>query len=236
MRWLSRFNGPWQTVVPGGYRSRVTTSEKSASTRTAEWVSAWQQEDEVLLAARQRAEEVGVASIDPTAGAALRMLAALVQARHVVELGTGTGVSSLWLLAGMHPSGVLTTIDSEPEHQRLARQGLADAGVASGRVRLISGRALDVLPRLSDGAYDLVLCDTGAAEAGDYLPAALRLLRTGGVLVFAGVLAGGRVADPAARDADTTATRDLLRTIRDHDRLLPALLPIGSGLLAAVVH
>ena len=162
------------------------------------------------------------------------MLAALSGARHVVELGTGAGVSTLWLLRGLRPDGVLTSIDAEPEHQRLAKQSLREAGVPSGRVRLIAGRALDVLPRLSDGGYDLVLCDASSAEAVDYLPAALRLLRTGGVVVFAGALAGGRIADPSARDPEALAARDLARAVRDEPRLVPAMLPVGAGLLVAV--
>jgi len=91
-----------------------------------------------------------------------------------------------------------------------------------------------VLPRLSDGAYDLVLCDAVPAEAVDYLPAALRLLRTGGIVAFAGALAGGRVADPAARDADVLAARELARVVREEPRLVPAMLPVGTGLLVGV--
>ena len=102
-------------------------------------------------------------------------------------------------------------------------------------MRLIAGRALEVLPRLSDGAYDLVFCDALRTENGDYLAAALRLLRPGGLVVFAGALADGRVADPGARDADTVAARDLARMVRDEPRLVPTLLPLGPGLLAGVL-
>lgn len=174
-------------------------------------------------------------SVDPATGSLLRLLAATTDAKAVVELGTGAGVSALWLLRGMRAGGVLTTVDPEGEHQRLARQSLAEAGYGSGRVRLIAGRALEVLPRLSDRAYDLVFCDAAPAENADYLEAALRLLRPGGVVAFAGALAGGRVADPSARDADTVALRELARTVREDARLVPALLPVGTGLLAAVV-
>lgn len=198
------------------------------------WVAAWQPEDAPLQSARQRADEVGVGSVDPVTGSALRLLAALSGARHAVEIGTGAGVSTLWLLKGLRPDAVLTSIDAEPEHQRLAKLSLSEAGVPSGRVRLIAGRALDVLPRLSDEGYDLVLCDGPAAEGQDYLAAAMRLLRVGGVVVFAGALAGGRVADPSARDADTVAARELARVVREEADLVPALLPVGDGLLAAV--
>ena len=223
-------SGP-QSSPPSGPASGPSAA---AAARTAAWVGAWQPEDAALLAARRRAEEVGVGAVDPGTGAVLRLLAAAAGARHAVELGTGTGVSTLWLLRGLTPDGVLTSIDPEAEHQRLARLSLGEAGVPSGRVRLIAGRALDVLPRLSDGAYDLVLCDAVAAEALDYLPAALRLLRTGGLVVFVGALAGGRIADPSARDAAALAARELARAVRDEPRLVPALVPVGAGLLAAV--
>src|SRR5699024_5753344 len=113
-------------------------------------------EDDVLLAARARADEVGVTPIGSGGGAALRFLAAVLEARTVVEIGTGTGVSGLWMLRGMRPDGVLTTVDIEAEHQRLAKETFHDGGIPPQRARTISGAALDVLPRLTDGHYDLV--------------------------------------------------------------------------------
>ncbi|MDX6216237.1 MAG: hypothetical protein QOG99_1821 [Frankiales bacterium] len=199
------------------------------------WLDAWLPEDAPLTAARARAAEVGVPCVDPVTGSLLRLLAAVGAAKAVVELGTGAGVSALWLLRGMTPDGVLTTVDPETEHQRLAKQSLNEAGYGSGRVRLIAGEALNVLPRLSDGAYDLVFCDAARSENLDYLAASLRLLRPGGVMVFAGALAGGRVADPAARDAEAVSLRELTRAVREEERLTPALLPVGPGLLAAVL-
>ena len=176
-----------------------------------------------------------MSAVDPATGAALRLLAAARGAKSVIELGTGAGVSSLWLLSGMRAGGVLTSVDAESEHQRLAKTSLAEAGIPSSRARLIHGRALDVLPRLSDGAYDLLFCDANKAENGDYLEASLRLLRPGGLVVFAGALGGGRVADPSARDADTVAQRELLKALREQTRFTAAALPVGLGLLAAVL-
>jgi predicted O-methyltransferase YrrM len=199
------------------------------------WLDQWLPEDPALTAARARAAEVGVPCVDPVTGSVLRLLAGVAGARAVVELGTGAGVSGLWLLRGMSPDGVLTTVDPETEHQRLAKQSLNEAGYGSGRVRLIAGEALNVLPKLSDGAYDLVFCDAVRSENLDYLAAALRLLRPGGLVVFAGALAEGRVADPTARDSQSVAFRELAAAVREQERLTPALLPIGPGLLAAVL-
>jgi predicted O-methyltransferase YrrM len=206
-----------------------------SSSEVSSWIADWQPEDNVLSAARGRAAEVGVAAIDPATGAVLRLLAASVGAKTAVELGTGAGVSTLWLLRGLAPDGVLTTVDSDGEHQRLAKAALADAGVASGRVRLIQGRALEVLPRLSESAYDLVFCDAARSENADYLAAALTLLRPGGLVVFAGALVGGRVAEPSARDAETVGMRELAKLVRDEERLTAAMVPVGAGLLAAAL-
>ena len=190
-------------------------------------------EDEVLSSARARAEEVGVTAVGQGCGAALGFLASLLEARSVVEIGTGTGVSGLWLLRGMRPDGVLTTVDTEAEHQRLAKQGFTEAGIATQRVRLIPGAALDVLPRLTDGHYDLVFCDGDKQEYADYLTEAVRLLRPGGVVAFDNALWHDRVADPSQRDPETIAVRELGRTVLEHDALVPALLPVGDGLLVA---
>ncbi len=190
-------------------------------------------EDEILTAARARSEEVGVVPIGSGGGAALRLLAALIDARAVVEIGTGTGVSGLWLMRGMRPDGVLTTVDIETEHQRLARETFNEAGIPAQRVRTIAGAALDVLPRLTDGHYDLVFADGDKAEYSAYLKEAMRLLRPGGVVAFDNALWHDRVADPAQRDDETVAIRDLGREIAERDDLLGALLPVGDGLLVA---
>ena len=190
-------------------------------------------EDEILAAARARAEEVGVTPVSPGEGAALRFLASVLDARAVVEIGTGTGVSGLWLLRGMRADGVLTTVDVETEHQRLARQTFTDAGIPTQRARTIAGAALDVLPRLTDGHYDIVFCDGDKTEYAAYLTEALRLLRPGGVVAFDNALWHDRVADAAQRDAETVAIRELVREVAGHEELTPLLLPVGDGLLLA---
>lgn len=134
----------------------------------------------------------------------------------------------------MRPDGVLTTIDPEAEHQRVARKLFTEAGYPPGRTRIISGRALDVLPRLADGAYDLILLDSDPTELAACVLEARRLLRTGGLLIVHRALAGGRVGDPTARDPVTVAIREVVKALRDADEWLPALLPAGAGLLCAV--
>jgi predicted O-methyltransferase YrrM len=185
-------------------------------------------EDEPLLTARANATDLGgTEPVTPATGAALRFFAAAIAARAVVEIGTGCGSSGIWLLRGMRPGGVLTSVDTEPEYHRLARKAFAQAGFATNQARLIIGRALDVLPRLSDGAYDLVFCDADPAAYPEYLTAGLRLLRAGGIVVFNGAL-------PLGPGPAEDGGRELADMIKIDERLVPLLLPIAGGLLAAI--
>ena len=190
-------------------------------------------EDDVLLGARAAAERLGCTPVGPGAGAGLRFLAAANSARAVVEIGTGSGVSGLWLLRGMSADGVLTSIDMDPEIQRAARGAFLAAGNAPSRLRLINGMGLDVLPRLTDGGYDLVFVDADPIDYPRYLDQAVRLLRIGGIVVVGGVLGHGAL-DPDVADPDTLAVREVARQAREDDRLAPILLPLSDGLLAAV--
>ncbi|MDL4817712.1 O-methyltransferase [Actinomadura opuntiae] len=191
-------------------------------------------EDEPLLEARRRGHEIGATPIGPAGGAALRFLATLLGARNVVEVGSGCGVSGVYLMRGMPKDAVLTSVDIEPEHQRLAKLAYREAGLAAFRTRMIIGPALEVLPRLTDGGYDMVFCDAAKHEYPEYLSAALRLLRPGGVVAFDNALWHDRVADPDVRDPETEAIREVHRAIREDERLVPLLVPVGDGLLCAV--
>jgi predicted O-methyltransferase YrrM len=206
----------------------------SAEATTA-YVEEYLPEDEPLLLARRNAAEVGGATpVGPAVGAALRFTAAAVGARAVVEIGTGCGTSGIWLLRGMRRDGVLTSVDVDPEHQRLARKAFTEAGFAANRYRLIGGKAADVLPRLTDGGYDIVFCDADKQSYPAYLAAALRLLRPGGVVAFDNALWSGRTADPSYTDVETAAIREVCDLVRQDEHLIPVLMPVGDGLLAAV--
>lgn len=191
-------------------------------------------EEPAVEQARARGAELGATPIGTGGGAALRLLAAAVGAHHVVEIGAGAGSSGLWLLAGMPAEGVLTTIEVEPEHARAAKQAYAAAGIVGQRTRVITGAALDVLPRMNDASYDLVHVDADKEGYPEYVEHGIRLLRPGGVLALDNMLWHDTVADPAQRDARTTMLRDLGKQLRDDERLVTALLPVGDGLLTAV--
>jgi predicted O-methyltransferase YrrM len=190
-------------------------------------------EDDVTTAARDRGRELGCVPIGPAGGATLRVLAAATHARSVVEVGTGAGVSGLYLLGGMAEDGVLTSVDIEGEHQRAAKEAFSEAGIATTRYRLINGSAAEVLPRLREESYDIVFVDADKTAYGVYFEQALRLLRPGGVMAFDNALWHDRVADPSQRDPDTVTLRDLSKTVRDDSRLVATLIAVGDGLLVA---
>lgn len=190
-------------------------------------------EDDGFIAARERAVDLGAGPVTPAVGAVLALFARMLDAKTVVEVGTGAGVSSLWLLRGMREDGVLTTIDSEPEHQRAAKQSFRAAEIAPARTRLINGRALDVLPRLADSAYDLVFVDCAPVDHPHYVREGVRLLRPGGAIVLHNATHGGRVVDASQRDPATVAVREASKVLAEDDRLIRVLLPLGDGLLCA---
>jgi len=191
-------------------------------------------EDAIVSAARERALDAGAGAVTPAVGALLSLLARLSGGKAVVEVGTGTGVSGLWLLSGMRDDGVLTTIDIEPEHQRLAKQAFTEAGIGPGRTRLIAGRAQEVLTRLADESYDLVLIDAAPADQPHFVIEGVRLLRPGGVIVVHHAALDGRAGDPTANDPEVTAVREAARLIAEDERLTPVLVPLGDGVLVAV--
>ena len=190
-------------------------------------------EDEITAAARERAVDSGAGAVSPAVGALLSVVARLAGAKAVVEVGTGAGVSGLWLLAGMREDGVLTTIDVEPEHQRLAKQAFSEAGIGPSRTRLIGGRAQEVLTRLADESYDLVFIDAEPTDQPAFVAEGVRLLRPGGAIVVHRAALGGRVGDAEAGERDVAAVREAARLIAEDVRLTPVLIPLGDGLLAA---
>jgi predicted O-methyltransferase YrrM len=160
-------------------------------------------------------------------------MAAGCGARAVVSIGSGGGVAGLWLLEGMRPDGVLTALDGDPAQLRAARRAFTEAGFPPGRTRMIFGTPAEVLPRLTPGAYDMVVCTGAPTEYATHLGALLDLVRVGGTLTCHGLLAGDRIADRSARDEQTVTWREVARTVREHEELTSAVLPIGAGLLVA---
>lgn len=203
--------------------------------KDANWVYAdtFAVESQAILAARESALQFGLPTVTPATGAQLAMAAAGRPAVTMIEFGTGTGVSGLWLLRGA-PAAHLTTIDVDLDHHQVARTHFSSAGHPAKQVRLITGRAVDVLPRMNEASYDLVHIDVDADGIVGIVDGALRLARPGGTVLVAHVLSGGRVPNPTKRDRATVAYRDLLKGLRDRDDLLLGISPVGDGLLQIV--
>jgi predicted O-methyltransferase YrrM len=202
----------------------------------ANWVFAedFIPESEALAHARSRARELGAPAPGPGAGALLEVIAAALKATSAVEIGTSAGVGIVHLLEAMPPGAIVTSVDVEAEHQHAARETLREAGIPLSQVRLINSRPSEVLPRLADQAYDLVLLGGNRLDYAHRLGDAIRLLRPGGVLVVDGALADGRVPDPARRDPVTVTVREVGKELRAREDLTLAMTAAGDGLLIAV--
>ena len=191
-------------------------------------------EDEFQIRARARGAEVGANDATTGVGSYLRALAHQLSAQSVVEVGTGSGVGSLWILSGMITSGTLTSIDDETEHSRIARIAMQDADISPSRYRLITNSIMDVMTKLTDRAYDLVVLRHNPEDLSFVISEAHRILRSGGALVIDNYYGGGKVSDATQRDPKTVALRDAGKIIKnDSEHWVSSLIPIGDGLLIA---
>ncbi len=190
-------------------------------------------EPDAVRAARAQSLELGVEPVSAATGAQLAVIAAAMAAETIIEIGTGIGVSGLWLLQGA-PDALLTSIDSEADHHEAARRHFTDAGHPAARVRLITGRAADVLPRMNEHSYDLVLIDADAPSITEYLEHALRLVRAGGTVLVPHALWRDTVPDPAKRERTTAQLRDLIADFSASPAVHIAISPVGDGLLHVV--
>ncbi|PIE21547.1 MAG: methyltransferase [Arachnia propionica] len=210
-----------------------------ASTPGAPDARSWEYADDyaplpdIISEARDEAILAGVRPISLGVAATLRVLARLMQANAVIEIGTAMGASGLAFLSGM-ADGVLTSIDAEPEPQLIAKQCFAKAGYSANQYRLIAGNPLGVLPKLRDGAYDIVFINGDKVEYGEYVAEASRLLRPGGLLAMHDCLWFGEVAEAAPESDEAIIIGEALAAITEAKAYEQALLPVGNGLLVAV--
>lgn len=180
--------------------------------------------------ARALSLEHGVTVISPAVGAQLGLVTAATNATNIIEVGTGMGLSGLWLLAGA-PEATLTSIDPEFEYHEQARELFTEAGYPASRVRLITGKALDVLPRMNENSYDIVLIDGDPTQVAQNVEHALRLVRIGGTVLVPHILQDGDVANPAKRVGVVAGFRSVLTDAAESENIVASLSAAGDGLL-----
>jgi predicted O-methyltransferase YrrM len=191
-------------------------------------------EDDALAAVRDghRAADLPAIHISAEEGAILHLLIRLTGARRVLELGTLSGYSGIWMARALPAGGRLVTIEGDERHAAHAAEAFERAGVAD-RVELLRGEALDTLATL-EGPFDAIFLDADKAPLPDYLDASLRLLRVGGLLLCDNTFMDGRIADPDADGSDLRGMRAFNRRMAADARFVTAVIPVRDGLLAAV--
>jgi predicted O-methyltransferase YrrM len=199
-------------------------------------------DDPALTAALQASDAAGLPQIAVSAqqGKFLSLLAGAIGARRILEIGTLGGFSTIWLARGAGPEGRVVTLEYEPKHADVARSNLQRAGVGD-RVEVIVGAALDTLPTLNGGPFDLVFIDADKENNAAYLEWAVRLARPGSVIVVDNVIREGRILETQSTDAKVRATRETLQAMGEHPRLDTAVLQtVGAkqwdGFALAVVR
>ncbi len=174
--------------------------------------------------------EQGVSALGSVVGQTIAAIARNMDATNIIEVGTGVGVTTM-RLAEACPEAHITSIDNEADHHVTLRELMAQVGLAPTKLRLITERAQDVLGKMNENSYDLVVVDVPPADLESCFDDALGVCRPGGSIVIARALIGGDIADPAKRGADVQAMRRLLSTISHDERLSFTLLPMAEGLV-----
>jgi predicted O-methyltransferase YrrM len=181
-------------------------------------------DDPALSAALEASDAAGLPRIAVSAqqGKFLSLLAGAIKARSVLEIGTLGGFSTIWLARGVGPDGRVLTLEYEPKHAEVARANIDRAGVGD-RVEVLVGPALETLPTVTDGPFDLVFIDADKENNAGYLEWAVKLTRPGSVIVVDNVIREGAILSPDG-DAVVQGTRRALEILGEHPRLDTAVL------------
>ncbi len=188
--------------------------------------------DSLLTRLEAEAREENIPIVGPRVGGILLMLASLVGARRILELGTAVGYSAIWLARGMGEGGKLTSVEAGETMAERARRNIVEAHL-SDVIEVRVGQALSLLAEM-DGAFDLIFNDIDKDSYPQVIPWAKKLLRPGGLLVTDNVLWSGRVADPSDQDAWTEAIRTYNRILAEDEDMETVILPVRDGVSISV--
>jgi predicted O-methyltransferase YrrM len=147
--------------------------------------------------------------VSPAQGKMLQLLARLVGAQNILELGTLGGYSTIWMARALPPGGRVLTLEADPKHADVAVANFARAGL-SGVIELRRGKALDTLPQVASearGPFDLIFIDANKSDMAEYFEWAVKLSRRGSVIVADNVIREGGVLDAASDDANIRGVR-----------------------------
>ena len=174
--------------------------------------------------------------IGPEQGQFMTLLVELMGARDALEVGTFTGYSALAVALALPDDGCLVACDLSEEWTAVGRRYWEEAGVAH-KIDLRLAPALETLDGLlaegRAGTFDFAFIDADKEGYDAYYERAVKLMRTGGLIVLDNTLWEGKVADPAVTDGDTEAIRILNRKLVGDERVTLSLLPVGDGLTLA---
>ena len=176
-------------------------------------------DDPVLSRAVERAARAGLPEIQvsPGQGKLIYLMAKMIGARRMLEIGTLGGYSTVWLGRALPDDGELLTIELDPAHAAVARETLKDAGL-SGRCEVIEGKGLDEM-RALEPSFDLVFLDANKDGYPAYLKQAIRLTRPGGLIVADNVVREGAVLDPSKVDPNAIGAAAFNQALASDDRL-----------------
>jgi predicted O-methyltransferase YrrM len=175
-------------------------------------------EDALATAAAEKLPPIQVSSVQ---GKLLHLLARILGARKILEIGTLGGYSTIWMARALPEGGRLITLESDPKHADVARKNFARAGVEN-KIELRLGKALDTLPKIATeglGPFDLFFIDANKSNMPEYFEWSLKLARKGSVIIADNVVRGGAVLDADSKDADIQGVRRFLEMVGREKRV-----------------
>jgi len=217
---------------------RILTFDEATQRDLVVFTRRWfAREDDVLVKVRRRTRELGLPEIQirPEEGQILYFLARMIGARHILEVGTLAGYSTIWLARAVPEDGSVVTLELDPTHAQIAREHFALAGL-DDRIEIVEGSAHETLPMLARREpFDMMFIDAEKTGYPAYLAWALDNLPVGALIVGHNAFREGRLLSNTP-DAAARATRELLEAMAQDERLLSTIIPVGDGFAVGMIQ